>query len=195
MKKMEAAYLGVKDYQPRLEIKAHRRDGSFSTKKVLYTFKKPNWIRLDFEFPYSGMVPVYPDKNGKVVVRPSAWARFFKLRLAPDSFLLKVSPGKWIDQTDLGFLITNISHSLTDRRPGQVEVVEEDGHIRIRMLADNHFLEGVVTEYQFLIDRKLWLPVGVKESTPDEILERLVIFRNLRVNIGVSDRLFQLDGG
>lgn len=195
LKKMEAAYVGIVDYQTRLEIKDRGRDGSLRIKKVLYTFKKPQWIRLDFESPHPGMVLVYPDRNGKAVVRPSEWARFFKLRLAPNSFLLKVSPGQRIDQTDLGLLIRNISHSLTDRRRGQVEIQEEDGRTRFRVLADNHFREGIVTRYQFLIDRRLWLPVEVEESRPDGILERLVVFQGLRVNIGFPDSFFQLNGG
>jgi outer membrane lipoprotein-sorting protein len=195
LNRMEAAYIEIEDYQARLEIKVRGRDGSLQTKKVLYTFKKPEWIRLDFESPHSGMVLVYPDRNGKVVVRPSGWARFFRLRLAPDSFLLKVSPGQPIDQTDLGLLIKNISHSLTDRRRGQVKVEEKDAHIRLGVLTDNHFRKGIVTRYQFLIDRKRWLPVEVEESTPDGILERLVVFRSLRVNIGVPGSFFQLNGG
>jgi outer membrane lipoprotein-sorting protein len=194
LNKMEAAYVGIEDYRARLQIKARGRDGSLKTKKVLYTFKKPQWVRLDFELPHPGMVLIYPDKNGKVLVRPSGWARFLKLHLAPDNFLLKVSPGQRIDQTDLGLLIRNISHSLTDRRRGQMEVEREDGYIRLRVLADNHFREGIVTRYQFVIDRRLWLPVEVEESTPDGILERLVVFRSLRVNIGVPDSFFQLNG-
>ncbi len=195
LNKMESAYVGIEDYQTRLEIKARGRDGSLKTKKVLYTFKKPEWIRLDFESPHPGMVLVYPDRNGKAVVRPSGWARFLKLRLAPDSFLLKVSSGQRIDQTDLGLLIKNISQSLTNRHHGQVEAEEKAGHIRLRVLADNHFRKGIVTRYQFLIDGRLWLPVEVEESTPDGILERLVVFRSLRVNIGVPDSFFQLNGG
>ncbi|MFB0507378.1 MAG: hypothetical protein ACETWT_11660 [Thermodesulfobacteriota bacterium] len=130
LSRMEAAYVGIEDYRARLEIEARGRDGSLRTKKVLYTFKKPQWIRLDFESPHPGMVFVYPDRNGKAVVRPSGWARSFRLHLAADNFLLKVSPGQSIDQTDLGLLIGNISHSLTERRRGQVEVEREDGNIR-----------------------------------------------------------------
>ncbi|MFB0507377.1 MAG: hypothetical protein ACETWT_11655 [Thermodesulfobacteriota bacterium] len=52
-----------------------------------------------------------------------------------------------------------------------------------------------MTRYQFLIDRKLWFPVEVEEWTPDGILERLVVSRGLRVNIGVPGSFFQLNGG
>ncbi len=193
LNKMEAAYAAVKDYQVDVEVRVYRRDTSFQTKRFLYTFKKPTWIRLDFELPHPGMVLVYPDKNGKVVIRPSGWTRFFKPHLSPDSFLLKDSSGQRVDQTDIGLLIRNISHSLTDQRRGPVEVSEDDGRIELRALADDHFRKGVVTRYRFFIDKELWLPAGVEELTPDSIYKRTVTFRNLRVNTGVSDSFFQLE--
>lgn len=76
---------------------------------------------------------------------------------------MEVSPEQRIDQIDLGLLIRNIAHSLTDPRSGQVEVEREDGYIRLRVLADDHFREGIVTRYQFVVDRELWLPVKVQE--------------------------------
>jgi outer membrane lipoprotein-sorting protein len=193
LNKMEAAYTRVKDYQTEVEIRVYQRDGLKNTKKFLYTFKKPNWMRLDFELPHPGMILVYPDKNGKVVIHPSGWARFFKLHLLPDSFLLKDSSKQRIDQTDLGLLIRNISHSLTDQRRGPVEASKDNGHIELRVLADDHFRKGVVTRYRFLIDKERWLPAGVEELTPDSILKRTVVFRNLRINIGVTDSYFLLE--
>lgn len=88
---------------------------------------------------------------------------FLGFGLASDNFLLEVSPEQRIDQIDLGLLIRNIAHSLTDPRSGQVEVEREDGYIRLRVLADDHFREGIVTGYQFVVDRELWLPVKVQE--------------------------------
>jgi len=38
------------------------------------------------------------------------------------------------------------------------------------------------------------LPVQFDESTPDRLLERAVIFRRLRTNIGLPDHFFQLEG-
>lgn len=192
LRKMDAAYVQVENYQTHVEVKNYKRDGSFETQKFLYTFKKPKWIRLDFESPYSGMVMVYPDKNGKVTVRPSGMAHFFKLHLSPESPLLGTFSGQRIDQTDLGLLIQNISHSLTDQRRGPVEM-EENAYVRIRVLAVNHFDEGIVTRYDFFIDKDLWLPVKVEESTPERHPERTITFRDLRINTSVPDSLFQMD--
>ena len=193
LKRIEVTYAKVKDYQADIEDRTYNQDGSFKTKKFLYTFKEPEWIRLDFETPYSGMVLVYPDKNGEVAIRPAGFP-FFKFHLALDNPLLREASGQRLDQTDLGLLIKNIGHSLTDQRRGPAEIVEEDEHIRVQVLADNHFQKGVETLYQFLIDKKLWLPVQVEESTPEGGLERKIILQNLRTNIGFPDSFFQLDG-
>jgi len=73
--------------------------------------------------------------------------------------------GQRIDQTDLGLLIKNISHSLTDQRRGPVEI-EEDGYVLIRVFSGEPFHEGVVTLYQFFIDKNLWLPLKVEDHCP-----------------------------
>lgn len=193
LNKIEAIYAGVKDYQAGVEDRSYNRDGSFKIKKFLYTFKKPGRIRLDFVTPYSGTVLVYPDKNGEVVIRPSGFP-FFKFHLSLNNPLLKVTSGQRLDQTDLGLLIKNIGHSLTDQRRGPAEVVREGEYIRVQVLADKHFQKGVVTLYHFLINQELWLPVLVEESTPEGRLERRIILRNLKTNIGFPDSFFQLDG-
>ncbi len=193
LKRIEATYAEVGDYQADIEDKTYNRDSSFKTKKFLYSFKKPEWIRLDFQTPDSGMVLVYPDKNGEVAIRPAGFP-FFKFHLALDNPLLRVASGQRLDQTDLGLLIRNIGHSLTDQRRGPAEIVEEGDYIRVQVLADNHFQKGVQTLYQFLIDKKLWLPVRVAESTPEGRLERKIILQNLRTNVGFPDSFFQLDG-
>jgi len=191
---MEAAYAQVNDYTTKVEVRTYKRDGSFETEKFLYSFKKPKWIRLDFESPHAGMIVVYPDKNGRVAVQPSGLAHLLKFHLAPDSRLLKGSSGQRIDQTDLGLLIRNISHSLTDQQRGPEEITEENGYARIRVLAADHFRENVNTLYQFFIDKKLWLPAAVEEFTPDGRLERSITFGELRINNGMPDSFFQLDG-
>jgi outer membrane lipoprotein-sorting protein len=193
LKKMEGAYANVKDYRTKVELSTAGGDGSSATEKFLYTFKKPNHIRLDFESPHKGMILVYPDKNGKVGVRPAGLARLLKLHLAPDSRLLKGSSGQRIDQTDLGLLIRNIAHSLTDQRRGPAGITEENGYVRIRVLAADHFRADVVTLYQFFIDKELWLPAKVEEFTPDGHPERRITFQELTTNNSVPDGFFQLD--
>lgn len=193
--KMEAASARLEEYQTETEVREFQKGRVVATKRFLYTFKKPNHVRIDMEIPYPDMILIYPDDDGKVAVRPGGWAGFLKLHLSLDSALLRSSAGQRIDQTDLGLLIQNIAHSLTDRRRGEIKVAEQDGRLLIEVLAEDHFLAGVMTLYRFSIDKASWLPVGVEELTPDGIPKREVIFRNLRTSIGSSDSLFRINGG
>jgi len=191
LKKMEAAYDGVKDYRTEVETVFFKKDGSFKTTKSLYTFKKPTWIRLDFVSPHPGMTMVYPDRNGRVLVRPGGLFSMLTFHLGLDDPLLESPSGQRMNQTDLGLLIENIRHSVTDQRRGAVSLSEDKDTIRIQVLADDHFRERVETRYEFLISKELWLPVEVGQSTANGVREGRIIFRNLRTNINVPDDRFQ----
>lgn len=192
--RMEKAYAAVADYRTNTEVRSFGSDGSFETERFLYTFRKPKSIRLDFESPHPGMVIVYPDKNGKAVIRPPGIARFVVFHLAPDNPMLKTSSGQPIDKTDMGLLIEHISQSLRGAPADTVEVRNQGGQALIRVLARNHFRKGIPTLYEFSVDACLGLPVGVKEMTPEGKVERTITLRNLQINTGTPEDLFWLDG-
>jgi len=195
--KMAAAYSRVKDYQAHLVITGFGQDSRFTTtQKLLYTFKKPNKLRLDFETPHRGMIIVYPDQDGKVLVSPTPWLPFFTMHLQPSNPNLEISPGQQINQTDLGLLIGNIQHSLTDYFLGDLKVTEDGELITVRVLSDNPFRRGKATRYVFFINKKIWLPVAVEESTAAGVLQRTVAYQDLRLNIGVLNSFFasRMDG-
>jgi outer membrane lipoprotein-sorting protein len=187
-KKMNEVWAGVNDYQAEVEVTTFRRDEPYENRRFRYTFKKPKWIRIDFESSHPGMILVYPDPEGKAVLR-----RFFDFHLDPGSLLLRDPSGQRIDQTDLGLLIRNIHRSCTDQLGGPVEAGEDDDFIRLRLLSENHFRKGILTRYEFTIDKRVWLPVRVEESTPEGALERTIAFRDLRTNLGFPQSFFQLE--
>jgi len=192
--RMEAAYAQVKEYQTEMEVSEFRDGQVVETKRFLYTFRKPDKLRIDMKSPYPGMILIYPDKDGKVFIKPAGWAGIMKPRLSPGNSLLRIGAGQRLDQTDLGLLIRNIVHSLTDRRRGKIKVSGQDGREIVEVLAEDHFRAGVLTLYHFYLDKKRSLPVEVKESTPDGVLKRRVIFRNLRTSIAIPDSFFRIDG-
>lgn len=194
MANMNKAYAGVYDYQANIEISTYRHDTNVERETFLYRFKKPYQLRIDVQSPRKGVSLVYPDKAGKVVVRFPGLARFFLLRLSPDNYLLIGSSGQPVNKTDLGLLIENIGHSLADQARGTPNFTQIDCCIITQVVAQNHFREEVITEYTFYIDKQLWLPVRVEESTPGGQLERVIVFKDLTVNIGLSDDIFVLHG-
>ena len=94
VRQMQAAWADVHDYRARMLIRTYRDSGSPDTQTFFYTFRKPDQIRIDFIRPHPGMVMIYPDKEGRVFIRPSGLARLFRLHLPPDSPRLVVSAGQ-----------------------------------------------------------------------------------------------------
>lgn len=191
VRQMQAAWANVHDYRARMLIRTYRDSGSPDTQTFFYTFRKPDQIRIDFIRPHPGMVMIYPDKEGRVFIRPSGLARLFRLHLPPDSPRLVVSAGQRIDQTDLGLLIANIARSVGSERRGPVFTFEENGLAVIQTVAVDHFRPDVVTAYRFLIDKHMWLPVRVEESTPGGQTERTISFFDLEVNVSIPVAFFK----
>jgi outer membrane lipoprotein-sorting protein len=190
--KMEAAYARVEQYRTETEVRDYRAGQVVETARFVYTFRKPDHIRIDFLSPHRGMTLVYPDEQGRAVVKPGGWLGFLKLRLAPDSARLRSPSGQRIDQTDLGLLIQNIARSLTDRRRGEMKVADQDGRTQIEVLAEDHFLPGVLTLYRFTVDDATWLPVEVQELTPEGVPKRQVSFANLRTSVNAPESYFRI---
>lgn len=193
VKKMERAYAGVRDYRTKIEVDNYQKSGSVKTQKFLYTFKKPNHIRIDFETPHSGLTLIYPYKDGKAALRSSGSSHFWRYHPSIFSSLLESPSGQRVDQTDFGLLIENVAHSIADWRQGPVQVTAIGGKIEISVLANDHFRKGVVTMYRFSIDNKSWLPVGVEESSSDGKPERKVVFQNIETNLNTPDSFYKTD--
>lgn len=191
--RMEAAYEEVQDYQTRLVITGFGKDDAFrSRQELIYRFKKPNKIRIDFISPHHGMTILYPASEGKVLLKPAGWASVFSFQLNSRHSLLEISPGQHIDRTDYGVLITNIRHSLTDMFLGELEVQVLPARTIVRVLSDNPFKRGNPTRYIFAIDDELSLPVHVTEMDPDGALRRTVDYRDLKINSGLTEAVFHL---
>ena len=193
--KMETAYAKVEEYQAELKVSEYRDGQITEMKRFRYTFKKPYHLRIDMESPHPGTVLVYPDKNGKVTVKPGGWAGFLELHLSLDSVFFRNIVGQRMDQTDLGLLVRNIAHSLTDQRRGTIKISEQDCCLLIEVLAEDHYLFGVLTLYLFSIDKTRWLPVAVEEFTPDGIIKRKGIILDLRTPIALPDNFFRIEKG
>jgi len=113
---MQSACQAIRDYRVLVQVTLPEENAGKQMEEVLYTFKKPKKILMDFRMPRSGTVLVFPDEEGKVLVGPWGW-RFLDIHLARCVLLANPS-GQQIDQTDLGLLIRNIGMSMDDGRRG-----------------------------------------------------------------------------
>jgi outer membrane lipoprotein-sorting protein len=191
--RMDAAYAEVAAYQTDMEVREYRKGKYQESKRFGYSFKKPNRLRIDMKSPKPGTVLVYPDRGGKVTLRPGGWSGVVTLHLAPDNALLASGSGQRIDQSDFGLLLRNLRHSLSDGRRGEIEISEAGNHIAIEVLAQDHYLPGVQTLYRFVVDPANWLPLEISESTPQGSPKRKSIFGNLRTSVVLEEAFFRLD--
>ncbi len=191
--KMEAAYAKVDSYQAEMEVRDYRKGSYLESKRFHYTFRKPNQLRIDMHSPQPGTVLIYPDRGGKVALRPGGWTGFVTLHLAPDNAMLASGSGQRIDQSDFGLLLRNIRHSLTDQRRGAIVLSESQGRVCIEVLAEDHFVAGVQTLYRFVVDPVRWLPQEVHELTPNGAPKRVSLFRNLKTSLPIPDSSFRIE--
>ncbi|MGA7800953.1 MAG: hypothetical protein WCC36_09085 [Gammaproteobacteria bacterium] len=191
LNQMETAYDEVTNYQVAVEVIFFSKRGATKSQTCLYSFMKPNRIRLDFLSPNPGMIMVYPDADGKVILKPVGLLSPFTFHLALDDPLLQTPSGQQLNQTDLGTLIRNIRHSVTDQRRGPISISTDKDSVRIEVLADDHFRKGVATKYQFVIGKARWLPLEVDAATTKGVPVEKIVFRNFRENIDVPDGFFQ----
>jgi outer membrane lipoprotein-sorting protein len=104
-----------------------------------------------------------------------------------------LSPGQQITQTDIGLLIRNIFMSLSDLFLGDLNINEDQDRAIIRVLPDNPFKKGSPPPESFTIDKKLWLPDAVEESSASGVLKRKVVYQYLRTNMGIEDSFFKIE--
>jgi len=191
--RMQAAYAGVEDYRTQVTSTVREAGQEPEETRFLYRFRRPNRIRIDFSSPHPGTTLVYPTTAGKVRIRPGGLFRFLRISLDPGSASLEVAPGQRIDQTDLGFLVRNITRSLTDSGSTEISLRYAPEAVVASVVAENHFQAGVRTRYEFWVNRRLWLPVRLRETVPEREWEREVSFEDLETNLGLPESLFHLE--
>ncbi|UFS69898.1 hypothetical protein LPW11_18670 [Geomonas sp. RF6] len=198
---LNSSWQKVRGYQTETEVAEYRNGKLQITKSFLYSFRKPRDFRIDMHHPHRGTSLICCDAEGKILVRPGGIGAVFKKRLSPDNRLLADPSGQRIDQTDLGLLIRNIGHSLTDQRRGDMKVTDEGGRLVVESVASDHFLPGVLTRYRFVIEKGTWLPAQVVELTPEGVLKRVVTFGTVNLlsdfppGFFISDREDRGGGG
>jgi hypothetical protein len=70
-------------------------EGEGGRNKIIYTYKKPGFIRMDFIQPHKGAMLIYSPIKNKVTLRPlSTW--FFKFTLDPGNRLITDSKGHMV---------------------------------------------------------------------------------------------------
>lgn len=152
-------------------------------RKILYTYKKPGFIRMDFIHPHKGAMLIYNPITHKVTLRPfSKW--FFKFALNPGNPLITDSKGHTIDQSDIGALIRSIILSSREGSVTQLppETLENLFCPRLRV-------EGTKATYLLWIHPEFRMPIKIVKLFAEGEKE-VVYLRNLTIDAPLDDTLF-----
>jgi len=76
--------------------------------EVLYGYRKPGLVRMDFIRPHAGATLSYSPASGKVRLWPFGFGTFPGLTLSPDSHMIRSPQGHRVDQSDIGALLVNV---------------------------------------------------------------------------------------
>lgn len=165
-----------------------------SNERILYTYKKPGFIRMDFINPHKGAALVYNPLINKVRLKPFGIFSFVVLTLDPDNSLIKNSKGHTIEKSDLGSLLANVNKlivqgslvnlpadSLNQRFCDVVQVIGKD----------TVMVDGIHV-YKLWLDKNLNLPLKVEAFDTSGVLLESVLMDDLKINMDLDDDVFDL---
>jgi hypothetical protein len=153
--------------------------------EVLYGYRKPGFVRIDFIRPHAGAALIYNPETNKVTLWPFGFDTFPRLTLSPDSRMIQGPKGHRIDQSDLGTLLVNV-RALQQHGDTQVVGAETIGMRRASHVIvtgrSGHVVAGV-SRYELWFDVSHGLPVKVvSEGALSEPIET-VQMEDLRIDV------------
>ena len=182
-----AHYQKVETY--RVILHSFRADGE---EHILYYYKKPGYVRMEFIKPHSGALLIYNPNTKRVRLWPFGFGHFPEINLSPGNPLIRSNSGQRVDHSDIGELFENIRIL---QQSGKTEVLGEeimDGHKVLHFVvtgADNFTVAGV-HRHELWLDTESLFPVkGISRDVHDAILET-VVMDDLEVNITLPDTMF-----
>lgn len=171
------------------------RAESDRTEVIRYFYKKPGYIRMEFEEPHRGAVLVYDPGEREVVLRPFRFLKSFKMRLDPEDDLIRSSRGHTVDESSIGTLLEKVSEL---KRDGALEVLgEEDANGKKALLVEvrgrgGREVDGV-NRYRLWLDQETGLPARVESYDSGGGLVERVQMDDLVVDPEFPPDFFSLD--
>lgn len=179
-------YRAVESYQVTLKSSA-----AGESEIIRYSYKKPGFVRMDFERPYKGAVLIYNPLKKQVRLWPLGLT-FFALTLSPENRLVQSRTGQRVDQSDVGALWQNVK-TLKDNGEARVlghETVNGTQVLRISVTGRENFVVDNVHRFDIWLEEKISFPAKVVSSGADGELIETVVFEDLKVNPELAREVF-----
>ena len=156
--------------------------------EVLYGYRKPGLVRMDFIRPHAGATLIYSPASGKVKLWPFGFGTFPVLVLNPDSRMIQGPQGHRIDQSDIGALLVNV-RALQQHGDTQVVGAETIGVHRVSHVIvtckPGHVVTGV-SRYELWFDASHGLPVKIASEGASLKPIETVLMEDLRIDVPES---------
>ncbi len=182
-----AHYQSVDSY--RVTIHSFHADGE---EHILYYFKRPGYVRMEFIRPHSGALLIYSPKTGRVRLWPFGYGHFPELNLSPGNPLIKSSPGQRVDHSDVGALFENMrilqEHGGTELL-GQ-EMTDGRTVLHLNTTGSGEFAVDGVHRIEWWLDAESLFPIKIMSwNAHGEMLET-VNMDALEINLALPDTMF-----
>lgn len=159
-------------------------EGETKRNRIVYTYKKPGFIRMDFIHPHKGARLIYNPRENQVSLRPFA-TRLPAFTLSPNNPLITDPKGHTVDRSDIGALIRSVRRYAREGSVTRLAPESVQSHLCPRLL-----VEGSEVTYLLWVHPELLLPVKVVKLYADSSQET-VFLRDLEVDGPLDDAVFE----
>lgn len=166
-----------------------------SSEEILYYYKRPGFVRMEFIRPHGGAVLVYDPVEKRVRVRPFGFLKSFVIGLSPGNPLVRSARGHRVDDSDIGALLDNVKKLQAGGKAVTLEEVPAGGPDAavVRVEGEGDFTVDGIHTYVLLLERESFLPLKVSAYGPDGELIEEVLMDDLETDVQLHEELFRLD--
>ena len=162
---------------------------------IKYFFKRPGFVRMEFQKPHKDAVLVYSPETNKARLRPFGFIKPLVLTMAPDNGLITAPQGHRVDASDLGAFLETVE-SLEDKGKSRIignEKVGDRPALLVEVLGGEGItVNGNIHRYLLWLDARTLLPLRTQSFAADDTLVEDVVMVDLEINVELPDSLFEL---
>jgi len=182
-----ARYHSVESY--RVDIRSFHHD---MEEHILYFYKKPGYVRMEFIRPHPGALLVYDPDTRRVRLWPFGFGHFPELNLSPSNPLIKGAGGERADRSDVGALLENIRAL---QQGGSTQIVGQEqigGRALLHLVTTGggSFSVSGVHRYELWLDAASEFPAKVVSRDASDAVMETVLMDAPEINATLPPALF-----
>lgn len=185
----EARFGALHSYQ----VTLRSTDAAGRQQVIRYAYRKPGWVRMDFEQPHRGAVLVYAPDTRRVRLWPFGLGHWPTLDLPPDHPLLRSPQGHRVDQSDVGVLLGEMRalHERGSAMPLDDADLAGRPATGLEITGPPHPAADGVHRYRVWLARDTGFPLRVDSFSASGGLIESVDMSDARIDAPLPERVFR----